>query len=171
MDSTPARDRVDRYFEEQGILVHHGIKGMRWGVRKSVSSSGGSGNSSETAKAAPKKTSAPSGPPTVSKKTGRITAAPAHASAPSAGKTTHHTMSDEELRKAISRIDMERRYVQLTKAPPGKREAAIKFVSDLMLDIGKQQAKAVLTSVATSQVNKQLTKAGLPTAKAKKHKE
>lgn len=141
------------------FLAHHGVKGMKWGVRRSRKARGG--GSSEPSKPEPKKTEKSAGKPTIGKG-GRIT------EAPKGDKPKTHQISDEELRQRINRINMERQYSQLTAPAPSKGDAAKKFAADLLLDVGKQQAKSILTSVATAQVNKQLEKRGLPVAKSKK---
>lgn len=135
--------------EVDDFLVHHGIKGMRWGVRKQRPSAG---QSAPPAKVSPKKASAPEGKPDIGKG-GRIVTAPKQA-VPAGTAKKNHQMSDEELRKAINRIDMERKFAQLTKAPPSAQHAAMKFVTDILLDVGKQQAKVLLTGLATQQLAK-----------------
>lgn len=152
-------DKVDEF------LAHHGVKGMKWGVRKSTSS-GGSSSSESTSPKGRKSTEAEGVPKGSRASDGRIKKGEAGKIIRPAQK---HSLSDEELRQAINRINMERQYAQLTHKP-GKGDAAKKFVTDMLVDIGKQQAKTILTSVATKQVNKQLEKAGMPVGKGKKKK-
>lgn len=155
-------DLVQDDLDVDDFLVHHGIKGMRWGVRKQGPSAG---RSAPPAKVSSKKASAPEGKPVIGK-SGRIVTAPKR-TVTVVGKKTGHSMSDEELRKAINRIDMERKFTQLTKAPPSKQHAAMKFVADILADVGKQQAKVLLGAIAT----KQMAKRGLIVPKAEKKKE
>lgn len=132
-------DKVDAF------IAHHGVKGMKWGVRRQ-SRSKGSASAPTNEKAAPKKTEA-SGKPTVGKG-GRIVSAP-KGSEPQVKKT--HEISDEELRQRINRINMERQYSQLTGAAPkpSKAAGAAKFVGDILLDVGKKQATAILLDQST----------------------
>lgn len=118
-------------------LKHHGVKGQKWGVRKPRSA--GPGPASQ---AKPKKT----GGNRIEKK------------APKSVKK----MSDQELKKIITRIENEKRYAQLT-AP--KVNAAHKFIKDTMVNVGKQEATkfankagAVLVSQAMGQIAKQVAK-------------
>lgn len=118
------------------FVEHHGVKGMKWGVRKRVSSS--SGGSSST-KAAPKKTSSGDATPKAKNKTGRITKVEVK-------KTTAepaHKISDEELARIVKRIDLERKYATLTAVPPSKKQAAVQFVADLALDVIKTEGKKI----------------------------
>ena len=97
-------------------LYHHGVKGMKWGVRKEVVSTIG--------------------------KTSRKTA----------GKFGNNyklrssrkallkakTMSDEELRKVASRLELENRYVNARTAQAGKSK-----IDSLLSTIGTMSAAAV----------------------------
>lgn len=100
------------------ILEHHGIKGMKWGVRRkrgaggTVDSSGGSGH--------PKP----------------------------------HELSDEQLKSAISRLEMEHKYKTLLSDPQKKKMTGegAKFAQDL----GKTLVKNALTAVGTHVVSQAL---------------
>lgn len=159
-DRDGAADSTDRVGP---FLAHYGKKGMKWGVRKSRKVSGSS-ESSTPAKAAPKKSTTAEGAPAgASGKSGRIQKGTvAQKTAPKASQ-----MTDDELRKAIARIDMERRYSTLTAPPPKgptKGQAAAKLVSDILLDVGKQQAKAFLNDQAPKIAAKTAAKVAARTA-------
>lgn len=98
---------------EYNELQHHGIKGMRWGVRRTKAQLGYSTTPSKTRKI---------------KKTKKQ-------SQKQARKEAVSKMSDQELRNRINRIQMERQYMQLTSAEmsPGK-----KFVKDVVTNAAKQ---------------------------------
>lgn len=104
-------------------LAHYGTKGMRWGKRKSQSSS-----------------DSESGPPRPDVK----------------------KMSDDELRAAINRIKLEKEFTKLT-APEVSRGR--KIVGDMLLDVGKQQAKAYLNRQVEAALKEGLKGAAKKTAK------
>lgn len=100
-------------------LYHHGIKGMRWGVRRTRAQLGYSSS--------PRKTKTQS--QKVSSKQQR------KVSSKQQRKNEMKNMSDAELRSRINRIQMEKQYMQLTEPQlsPGK-----KFVKDVLTNAAKQ---------------------------------
>lgn len=96
---------------EYNELQHHGIKGMKWGVRRTRAQLGYSSSPRKTEKQTQK----------VSSKQQR--------------KEAMKKMSDAELRNRINRIQMEKQYMQLTEPQlsPGK-----KFVKDVLTNAAKQ---------------------------------
>jgi hypothetical protein len=129
----------------QDILAHHGVKGMRWGVRRSRSSS-----------------------VTVSEKGKRIKTSgghgrPAHPDAVrvrtigQVGKKSGlKALSNEELQAYNQRLNLEQQTKRLSyndKSPPKK------FILTLLGQTGKQQANEAANTVASAQVKKLLAKA------------
>lgn len=127
------------------ILAHHGVKGMRWGVRRSRSSS-----------------------VTVSEKGKKLKTSgghdrPAHSDAVRARtigqvgkKSGLKALSNEELQAFNQRINLEQQAKRLSyndKSPPKK------FVLTLLGQTGKQQATEAANTVASAQVKKLLAKA------------
>lgn len=112
-------------------LMHYGVLGMKWGVRKSRSSSGKrSGLFKKKAKASTK--------PQTSK------------------KKSVKDMSDDELRKAINRLEMEKRYKDLSPKQvskgkqfvnvfmsksivPAVNEASKNLARDYLMKVGKKK--------------------------------
>lgn len=96
------------------FLAHHGVKGMRWGVRKDRGSGGHTGGSGGTSK-------------------------------PKA-----HELSDEDLKKAIDRMNLEQQYTKLLapKKPSANTEAKA-FIKDL----GKGLAKNAVNAAGTAAIN------------------
>jgi len=94
------------------VLSHYGIKGMKWGVRRANPSGAKPAASSdhETATAAKAKV-----------KAGGL-----------------KSLSNEELKTYLERMDLEKRY---KKGNPGPKEEATKFIKDMLLQIGKEEAK------------------------------
>lgn len=111
-------------------LYHHGILGMRWGVRRTPEQLGHRTNNSQV----------------VRKRTTSDSAGTKGSSSGGVKKTTH-MMTDEELRSAINRLQLEKQYKDLTKT---EVSAGKKWVMSVLSD-GTKKA-------ATNYVNKTLTK-------------
>lgn len=110
------------------VLAHHGIKGMKWGVRRSKSELGA--NASSDAK--------------VTKATG--------------DKIKEHgvaSVSNDELKKYLERLDLQQRYDK--HAPPKVSGEAKKFIKDILVNAGKQEA----TKIVAKQLGKLIVKAAL----------
>lgn len=117
-------------------LIHYGVKGMRWGRRKDRDSSG-------TTRGKPNK-------PLVSK--------PAKPKPPKSHKAAAKTMTNEELRKAIDRMTLEKNYARLAdemRGPVQKdaKSVAINALSKHGRDIGKQTANQIKQQLMNQAVN------------------
>ena len=97
-------------------LYHHGVKGMKWGVRKEVVSTIGK----------------------TSRKTADKFGNSYKLRTSSKALATAKTMSDEELRKVASRLELENRYVNARTAQAGKSK-----INSLLSTIGTMSAAAV----------------------------
>lgn len=96
------------------ILVHHGVKGMKWGVIRSLSALRKNRRTSvDDTVSKPKKKS--SKPPTRSVK----------------------DITDTELKQILNRMEMEKKYNQFTAK---EKSAAQKFVSEVLTGAAKQTA-------------------------------
>jgi 2'-5' RNA ligase len=110
------------------MLAHYGVKGMRWGVRRrNVGTADEKVVSEDAAKAA--------GAATKAKTKGK------------------QSLSNDEMQVLVTRMNLERQLTQLT--PPTRAQKGAKFVGNLLVNTGKQQAQLVVND----QVNKQLKKA------------
>ena len=120
--------------ENRGELVHYGILGMKWGVRRTEaqlarargqtksekeSSSGSKSNSGQATKAPVKKSSSSS----------------------TSKKKSISEMSDDELNHAVRRLQLEKQYRDLN---PQKVSAGKKFVNDVILPAVKDTGRNVL---------------------------
>lgn len=112
--SQTTRDRASL----DGLLMHYGIKGMKWGVRRANPSEGSSTPSSDDAKAAEA----------------------TRAKIKSGGTKS---LSNKELQEFLTRMDLERRYN--ASKPPTVKDEAIKFVKETLVSIGKQEAAKYAT--------------------------
>lgn len=118
------------YESVKDTLAHHGVKGMRWGVRKESRVG-------------------------VSKSKG--TEVPASDDAKKANtyhNTAHHhgtaALSNQELQHLVNRLNLERQYKQLR--PTTGSEKAAKVVADVLTNVGKQQVARVANDYAGKQV-------------------
>ena len=97
-------------------LYHHGVKGMKWGVRKEVVSTIGK----------------------TSRKTADKFGNSYKLRTSSKALAKAKTMSDEELRKVASRLELENRYVNARTAQAGKSK-----INSLLSTIGTMSTAAV----------------------------
>ncbi len=101
-------------------LVHHGVKGMKWGVRKDRSSGGKSSSIKST---------------TIKKARAarnvyrNVTGSKRSAAMTKYRKKNIDGMSDADLRKAVNRMNLERQYRDLTKADYMKGQ---RYASDIL---------------------------------------
>lgn len=95
------------------FLEHHGVKGMRWGVRRRRDSSG--------------RVSGPSNPQA-------------------------KDLSDEDLKKAVSRMQMERQYNQLIGNKKSGGHKAVKAGAAFVAGIGMNIARQQIQNTATKKV-------------------
>lgn len=91
------------------ILAHFGVKGQKWGVRRSQKS--------------------------LDRAAGR-------------NENDPRFMSDAELRSRLSRMQMEKQYKELTKAPPTVSQKGAKFVGKIMTKVAEQTASSLTKSYA-----------------------
>ena len=121
-------------------LYHHGVKGMKWGVRKTpVRSSGGTTRKqkSNTLSLFKKK-----------KTTRKVSSAN---SSPAKTKSIKD-MSDDELRKKVERVRLEQQYQELDPKSVSRGKRITNRVMDDVIvpaavDIGKQVAKSIMANV------------------------
>lgn len=141
-------------------LKHYGVKGMKWGVRKDVSTSRGGADSGPTAVVVTQKK-----PGTYAKSTGGKSyplhddAAVALAARQKARASKTDALSNAELRTAVERMQLEQRYNQL-EFSSDRRSRGARFVAglfgqrkptkfkDMDEEVGEETRKAVKKAIA-----------------------
>lgn len=112
-------------------MRHHGILGMKWGVRRENPSSGGRGSTNRSK----------------NEHDDYLTAR---------SKKSIKTMSDNELRKSINRLQMEQQYSKLTQ---NKKSAGFKFVQDVLTNAAKQTATQYVSKYMTKGIDEVIKRA------------
>lgn len=118
------------------ILAHHGVKGMKWGVRKDGSTSGSSTTTSRLRR--------PASDVTVAQKPGQFVrtsggrkqtaaddAVRVAAARQLAKKSTTDALTTKQLQEAVTRMNLEQQYSQLVKKAD-RRTRGTKFVHSLL---------------------------------------
>lgn len=144
--------------DQDDALLHYGILGMRWGVRKDRRTGKRVGTPVKGTKAAKRDQ------PSVSPK-------PGSSSKPSAqSKNAITKESNEELRLKVERIKLEQEYKRLKSSPPAKKSALRRETEAVLKNVAKRQVEHLLNSAIQSKSNEFLKKYGIQPAGGKKKK-
>jgi hypothetical protein len=116
----------------EGILAHFGVKGMRWGVRRSRSQLDGGSDDHKNAVAARTK----------------------------AKKGGTKSLSNKELQDLINRMNLEQQYKRVVPPSAGKRilSGGARFAGEVLAGVGKQQVTKLASDQATRLVGQVLKK-------------
>lgn len=121
-----------------GTLSHHGIKGMRWGVRRFQNKDG-------SLTPAGKKRYGGAG---AERDSTRETTKP---SSVSSGTKKLSEMTDEELRSRLARLDMEKRYLDYMRhARPEAVSAANRLIEGIASESLKTASRSLITAALKS---------------------
>lgn len=105
---------------EEDELMHYGVLGMKWGVRKDRSSGSGKGKSKKNSKSKKKSSTKKSITPSLK------------------------SMTDDELRTKIQRMKLEKEYKQFYKElNPEKKKRGKKFVDNTLDELTKKVPEAI----------------------------
>lgn len=149
-------------------LEHHGIKGMKWGVRRYQNKDGSLTNAGRkrAAKLAAQKAKIndeyksltgkkmPTNPSGKNGKSGKAKSDTSESAAPK--KKSVKEMSDAELQQAVNRMNLEQRYSQLNPKQVSKGQAfAEKVFKDVLVPVATDVAKQYISSQLKSALNLQ----------------
>lgn len=103
------------------VICHHGVKGMKWGVRKSNPSSGGSGSSRKSistgeVKALKKSVDSTNQAVNEVRKINREMSSGSTKKAKAKARVEASMMTDKELRDRVNRLNMEQQYANLIES-------------------------------------------------------
>lgn len=115
----------------EDVLAHYGVRGMKWGVRRFMPQS------------------SPSHPTTQDAVNAKI----ATQKVKSGGTKT---LTTQELQALVLRMNLEQQYARL--APPSRKKQAAAFISDILIQVGKQQATKLASDLAAEAIKKALKK-------------
>lgn len=147
---------------ESSALAHYGVKGMRWGVRRS---SKPTGPEDITLKTVPgKRVSAQGGRRHPASEDARTVAVYKQ----KARKSTVDSLSNKELQALVNRMNLEQNYSRLTtdQLAPGKRFVD-KFMNDKFMNDNKFRKKTLNATVDTISVVSAVTTMGKTIKKIK----
>lgn len=119
---------------EDDVIEHHGVKGMRWGVRNRR----GQGVRKATKPAEPKK----SGDSNRSSD-GKLTSTP------------QRRMTDKELQAAVNRLNLERQYRQLTNETK-KKSKGREFAESIAMNVARTQIQNTANALIGKELEKRL---------------
>ena len=116
----------------QSTLQHHGILGMKWGVRRYQNYDGSLTSAGKARKSSSSSAEVSSD----------------HSKAHSSKSAS--SMSDKELRETINRLQMEQQYSKLTAK---EKSAGAKFVQDVLTNAAKQTASNYVSKYMTKGID------------------
>lgn len=140
--------------DDEKILSHHGVRGQKWGVRRSAAQLGHPTSSRSRKRSAGQASNSKSGKFKI-----KLGKRKSKSSSKASTKKTKsvHDMTDEELQSAINRKELERKYMAYNSPQKSKGKKFVetvgnKIVAPVAIDLGKQ----LLSSYTSKALNEKL---------------
>ena len=144
----------------ESVLEHYGIKGMKWGIRRKRGANGRVGGGKSNTSSSAKKKSGEKGAKSV---LGRKKV--------NTKKVKAKDLSDEDLKAAVNRMQMEKQYNTLVAeratSSQTRGQRFTKAVVKAGVDIGSSQAKRAANAYVGHVIDTELKKKGVKTKKKK----
>lgn len=119
-----------------GVLAHYGVRGMKWGVRRSAK---------QLARAA----------------ASRESESEDYATAKAAASKPVSALSNQEMQTLITRLNLEQQYAKLNPKHESLLTRGRKEATSILADVGREQVKRVARAAVTSKVDKVAATKGL----------
>lgn len=132
-------------------LYHHGVVGMKWGVRRYQNKDGSLTPAGKKRVSSGKSSSGKSS--SFFKKKTAVTKKKPPVTKPKQKEKSVKDMTDEELKNKIARLELEKRYSSLN---PKQVSAGRKFVDEVIVPVAKESSKRLLTDLAIKEGKKLL---------------
>ena len=142
MDRPGSRPSVGGLGDLDKILAHYGVKGMRWGVRRRSPGS----SSVEVATPAGRGVQTRGG----SGQRASEDAVRAAIATQKARKSTVSSLSNKELQDLVTRLNLETQFDRLRPRRPS--EQVVKFITDTLVGVGKDEASKYARQTVTNQI-------------------
>lgn len=137
------------------FLAHHGVLGMRWGVRKPGTRGGTPPSNRKKGSVVKKNSSGGNSDKKASKDVENKTNSP-HKKPPSKkpDRASLATMSDAELQQRLNRMRLEQQFLGMTKVPPKTKSRGRQTVESIMWDTTKSVGTAYAQHLTIQQIHK-----------------
>lgn len=162
-EAKACHDIADKYFEEAKVLSHYGRPGMRWGIRRTKKQLGANAAAKAKAKSDAKikksgaKAAAKAGEKIEKQTKKQLKAGDKAGTKAGKLKKQARKMSDSDLKKAVDRLQMEKRYSDLSTSASTKTKTRSQRGKKEVGSILKTGAKAAIQTHTTHLMKQAIT--------------